>query len=212
MEKINIDKMYLEKKETSPKIRQSIEGVNYDHALVSVLDSVFSLGQLKSLADLGCRTGTMISRVEELYGLEILGVDYFSWALEYAPKNALSSLKIFDLRDQMEGSTSFQDLESRYDIVTSTEVGEHLEKEFTSVYLNNIRYLAKKYVVMSWSKHPSISNGQHLNPLSNEDFYALMIRHNFTLDEEKTTAIRVAAKTFELPDYYIEGALSVWKI
>ena len=99
--------------------------------------------------------------------------DYFQWAIDASHNNIKKYLYRFDLRDSIEET-------EKYDLVISTEVAEHIDKDYCSVYINNLKKLMKKYLIITWSstggKNDKINDAhiQHLNPLSKSQYHSLL--------------------------------------
>lgn len=193
--KVNIDNLYDRFEETK-KLK-----IEYYSMFLSINESF----KYNSIVDVGCRLGYLISQCESI-GKDVLGLDYFTWMRDNSPKNIREFFLIQDLRDEFQHN-------KKYDIVISTEVGEHIDKNFSTNYLNNIKNLCNKNgnVIMSWSNHKD-RRGQHLNPLSNIEFEQLMEDHGFFKKDELTSLFQENCIKNKVQKYYLENNLSVWGI
>eukprot|EP00928_Gymnodinium_smaydae_P087552 TRINITY_DN71802_c0_g1_i1.p1 TRINITY_DN71802_c0_g1~~TRINITY_DN71802_c0_g1_i1.p1 ORF type:complete len:546 (+),score=139.61 TRINITY_DN71802_c0_g1_i1:52-1638(+) len=86
------------------------------------------------------------------------------------------------------------DLGRRFDWILCLEVGEHLPKGSEDVLLDNIRRHAKVGAVISWAT-PDYPSPYHPNTLLEEESRAVIERHGFRRDIEKTRQLRETAET-----------------
>lgn len=199
IQKINIDAAYDPKNETSCLTKEQYRPV------YNVINELLSP---KSIADLGCRVGHLITLFKESNDIDVLGVDYFQWNKDAADNTIKDQFLVHDLRDPLK-------LKKTYDVVVSTEVGEHIDKAYSVAYIENIKSVMTKTsrLVMTWA--PGAPCDQHLNPLERDDFYNLMRSNGFVLNEELTSkAIELANKygVFNTFHWYRTGNLSVWQL
>ena len=199
MEKINIDAAYDPQNETSCLSKAQYKPI------YNVINQLLSP---TSIADLGCRVGHLITLFKENNSIDVLGVDYFQWNKEAADNIIKDQFLVHDLRDPLK-------LKKTYDVVVSTEVGEHIDKAYSAVYLENIKSVmtSSSRLFMTWA--PGAPSDQHLNPLEKVDFYNLMNSSGFILNEELTSkAIALAEEcgVFNTFHWYRTGNLSVWHL
>jgi hypothetical protein len=62
--------------------------------------------------------------------------------------------------------------------VISLEVGEHIPKEFMSIYLDNIKNNCNKYLIMSWAVVGQDGYG-HVNCMDNDDVIIEVTKRGF---------------------------------
>jgi cyclopropane fatty-acyl-phospholipid synthase-like methyltransferase len=196
--KVLLDILYDKNSETSCLSEKQYEP--FYNALVTVFNP-------KSVADMGCRVGHIISLFHKNRASDILGVDYFEWNKEAAASRIQDFFIIGDLRDKL-------DIEKKYDLVISTEVGEHIDSSHVTTYLDNLKSALNDSgnLVISWS--PQL-DPQHLNPLSKKDFFDLMTRHGFDFNSNLTDSLIQECENngvFNTFFWYKTGNLSVWKI
>ena len=95
-------------------------------------------------------------------------------------------IEIYDIRDELP-----DDVE-KYDVVNCSEVGEHIDKEYADILIENAKKLSKKYIIFTWSSHGGDLEPhcdplhQHLNPLSRTDYIKLMRKHDLKENMELT--------------------------
>ena len=126
----------------------------YFQALESVLD--FSI--VESFADFGCNNGGVMHYMKEKFPhVTVAWVDYFEWAKKHAHPSIKENITIADLAEKF-------DIGRQYDIVNSTEVGEHIEKSWEQNFIDNITRAASDMLILTWSAEESHGNDQHQNP------------------------------------------------
>ena len=199
IQKINIDAAYNPHNETSCLAKEQY---------VPVYNVINELLSPTSVADLGCRVGHLITLFKEKNNIDVLGVDYFQWNKDAADNLIKDQFLVHDLRDPLK-------LEKTYDVVVSTEVGEHIDKAYSVAYLENIKSVMTKTsrLVMTWA--PGVPCDQHLNPLERADFFNHMQSNGFNLKDELTSkAVSLAAEygVFNTFHWYHTGNLSVWQL
>ena len=115
----------------------------------------------------------------------VQGIEYFGFHKDAAHDLIQKSIDILDLRDEIS-------LSRKFDIINSTEVGEHIDPAFTSVYMQNLKNHCRKFLILSWGNTGGENDRkrdphlQHLNPLSFEKVSKLCYENGFKLDEVKT--------------------------
>lgn len=165
---------------------------------------------IDSVADLGCRVGYLISIFKE-NGTSVLGFDVFDYNKESCPSNIKDNFIVHDLRTPIPE----QYINTKYDLIVSTEVGEHIDPEYSISYLQNIKSLMHKdsKVLISWS--PDGSDIQHVNALNKEEFYKHMENNNFKYCPNLTERFLYLGNSNgigrELP-WYFTGNISIWGI
>lgn len=94
-----------------------------------------------------------------------------------------------------------------FDWVISFEVGEHIPKEFESVFIDNLCNHAKKGVVMSWA-YPDQPGEGHINCQSSEYIIQEMHKRNFLVDYIRSNNVRDQSETW----WFQENLLVFYKI
>lgn len=113
------DKKYFKKHETG----------SYDSAII-ILKYIQSFFQFTSIIDYGCGIGTWCKAANDLGVDDILGIDQHIYENDYmliSEKN----YKQFDLR------TPFEQ-EQEFDMAISVEVAEHIDIEYSKIFVDNI--------------------------------------------------------------------------
>lgn len=202
--KIDIADRYLEAEE----IRT--DKAPYE-AYYQMLTSVFDLSKMQSFCDVGCSNGNLQQIMRKNHPeIAVHGFEFFEFLKRAADPEILDTIEIVDLRDPLQH-------EVKYDLVNCTEVGEHIDPEYSGVFLQNLRQLTKRFLVMSWSdsggEHDRANDPhhQHLNPLSFADFSRLMRDNGFVEIEGATLALRQASYRPHFHDWW-RKSLSVWKV
>ena len=221
--KINIDNRYFPEEE----IRDPEPYKDY----YSVLSSTFDLPKANGLCDLGCATGWLLHFFKNDFpDKKVLGLEYFDWQKEAAPENIKSQIQISDLREPL-------DFDFKYDIVNCAEVGEHIEPEKTQVFLDNIKSLCNKYLIISWAEaggdqefltwnmatartaQTTLSNDrehdpnlQHLNPLKFPAVKELFLSQGFKYELNLSSDMLDHSLQKEKFYGWWRKSLSVWSI
>lgn len=195
---IDITKFYDEQAETG------FGNLEYYKPIYEILNEIVSPD---SVADLGCRTGYLISNFKD-NGADVLGVDYFEYNKKRAHGNIQDDFIIHDLRTPLT-------VNKKYDLVVSTEVGEHIDKEYEIQYLDNIKSLMHENskLIISWS--PDGSDDQHLNALSKEQFIKLLTDNGLKINKDLTSEFLIkSGKTTIVSNFnwYFFGNISLWEL
>jgi SAM-dependent methyltransferase len=155
-----------------------------------VLNNTFNLSGIGSFLDVGCATGWLLFFLRKNFPLmNLSGLEYFEYHKNAADPTVREEIQINDIRDPL-------NLGERYDIVNSTEVGEHIDPSYTEVFLDNLKRHCSKYLVVSWGDTGGVNDRkrdphlQHLNPLPYHEVITFFQDHGFTLDKEKTKRMR----------------------
>lgn len=157
--KFKLEEFYKKDEE----IRIEPEDGNY-RDMYRCISEVFNLNNINSFVDLGCATGHLIKNIKINHPkIDVCGIEYFSYHKESNECSDLirNNIIIKDLRDELSINT-------KYDIVYSTEVAEHIDPLYSDNYMKNILNYAKDIVIMSWSAGKVYS--QHFNPLEYDEY------------------------------------------
>jgi SAM-dependent methyltransferase len=205
-EKVDITKRYIAEEEIRTDSRPYV-------AFYKTLSKTFDFDKVKSFCDVGCATGHLINEIKKAHPhVEVAGVEYFEYHKEAAPELVQSSILVHDVREPFSHIPSAQ-----YDIVLCTEVGEHIDPEYASIFLENLKRLTRKYLIMSWSDTGGINdpahdpNHQHLNPLKFEEFKALMESNGFYMLDNQTAKLLEASNQPDFHDWW-RKSLSIWRV
>lgn len=180
--KINIDERYPEESETNRSDRPYQD-------FYEVLESIFNMSAVNSFMDVGCSDGNLIKIVHDQNpSILVSGIEYFDYHKRYADLKIVDNIKILDIRDPLPEDLA----DKKFDIVVCTEVGEHIDPAYTTAFLENIKSLVGKYLIMTWSQHGGEKElhkdplHQHLNPLEIKQFFNVMNDHGFVYNENLT--------------------------
>jgi hypothetical protein len=83
----------------------------------------------------------------------------------------------------------------QYDWVLSFEVGEHLPKEYESIFIDNLCNHAKKGVILSWA-FPGQPGEGHVNCQSSEYIIQEMYKRGFLVDYLASNEMRELSNTW----------------
>ncbi len=83
----------------------------------------------------------------------------------------------------------------KYDWVLSFEVGEHIPKEFESIFIDNLCNHAEKGIIMSWA-YPGQPGEGHINCQPSEYIIEEMYKRNFLVDYVGTNNLRSQSETW----------------
>lgn len=141
------------------------------------------LGKPQSYLDIGCGDSYIVKLMGKLLGKEnSIGVDIF---------NSTSQVINHDLRQPL-------DLKRKFDLVVSTEVGEHLPKESADTYCDTLIKHSSKWLVFSAAL---IGQGgyDHINEQPIEYWLEKLTNRGFALDSKMTEVIALTWSSF-VPD------------
>ena len=195
--KINIEDRYFQEQEISDDRSIYIGLCNIIEKLNITRGSVF---------DAGCRNGKFLSEFIKNNPSSIIGgCDYFQWAIDACCDSIKPFVYRFDLRDTFEDKT-------KYDLVICTEVAEHIDPNYCSVFLSNLREKCNGKLIITWSSHGGEQdkgndpNLQHLNPKTKEEYHAVMKQCGFVFEEELSNRLLIEAyKDRRIPWYMLES-------
>lgn len=197
-EKVKIDDRYLPTEELNHNKKP------YE-ALSRVLSNTF---EFTSLFDAGCRDGQLLFEVYKQDQSKVVrGCDYFQWCLDAADPLVSPMVYQWDLRDRIE--------ESSYDIVTCFEVAEHIDKDYCDVFLENLRLMTNKYMIITWSdsggenQREFDTHLQHLNPLKKDEVISVVAKY-FNLETELSNKFLESSNKESDFLWYWRKSLTVW--
>ncbi len=197
--KIDLDKIYASHEE----VRR--DSTPYDE-YYKCLKSVFSLNEMHSFCDVGCATGHLVQNM--LNDCDSCGIEYFEYHKENANDFVKECINIFDIREEITDDVKF-------DLVNCTEVAEHVDPKFLDIFLDNIKKITGKYLILTWSSvYPESSDAppQHVSCLYFEDVEKLMINWGFEFDSIKTE--KFLNESLKYKNFYghWRESLSIWRV
>jgi hypothetical protein len=177
--KTNIDERYVK----SDEIRTNTKPYEDYY---KCLNQTFDLNLINSICDAGCANGPLLHQIKlNNPSIKLLGLEYFDWQKEAADISIKENIIVHDLRDELNHN-------EKYDIVNCTETGEHIDPEFADIFLQNLKKICGKYLIISWSDSGGINDiehddhVQHLNPLETQEVESLLKKHGFIKNNELT--------------------------
>jgi hypothetical protein len=149
----------------------------HDRHLCSALLRFFIDNNVKNVVDFGCGMGD--------YTKSFLNNKIPTDAFDGNPNTHILTNGIASTLDL---SKEF-DLQKTYDCVLTLEVGEHIPKEYESIFLENICKHASRFTVLSWAVEGQGGDG-HVNCKNNDYIIEQMKLRNFNYDLEKSNFLR----------------------
>lgn len=179
MKKIDINNYYKEDEE----VRMEEEEGNYKD-MYECIHNVFNFNTINSFIDLGCATGHLIKNIKKNHQTQVKGIEYFEYHKKSIHCSSIikDNIEIADLRDNLNNDT-------KYDIVYSTEVAEHIDPKYANNYMRNIVRFAKDIIIMSWSA--GIVHSQHFNPLEYNEFIQYVSKFGLIPNKELTNKLLI---------------------
>jgi hypothetical protein len=156
---------------------QTTVGHHDDKILLNEIINILVKNEAKSIVDFGCGNGFYIKNIKDI-------VDYF----EGYDGNPNTPLLTDGLCSVLDLSKDF-DLGKKFDCVLSLEVGEHIPKEFESVFLNNITKHSNNLVILSWAIVGQNGDG-HVNCQNNDYIISEMNKRGFIYNEDFSKKVR----------------------
>lgn len=104
-----------------------------------------SIGNAKTILDLGCGDGSLMGLLSKGRGWQITGIDIYQKAIATARKRKIYSKVIQG--DLLKTIKKFN-LKSKYDVVFFSQVIEHITRAEGEQILNEIEKLAKKRIII----------------------------------------------------------------
>jgi len=180
-------------------------------AYYKALSSVFDFSKIDSFCDVGCATGLLQFNVKKNNPqIDVCGFEFFQYHKDAANQQIKDTINIVDLREPLNHN-------KKYSLVNCTEIGEHIDKNYCVQFLNNLKNITDKFLVMSWSDsggendHANDPHHQHLNPLKYDEFVAMMEQNGFVLVEGQTKNLLKATYIPNFHDWW-RKSLTIWKV
>ena len=209
--KVNINKKYFKEEEVR---KNSLPYKAYYEAL----SETFDLTKINGICDVGCASGWVLHFFKnDFQDKKVHGIEYFDWHKESAPSNVKKEIEIRDIRDPLSKPRWYR-TNFKYDIVNCTEVGEHIEPERTQIFLDNLRLLCNRHIIITWASSGGKSDRnndphlQHLNPLSFSKVKELLKSSGFKHENELSKKMLLSAKKRKDFHPWWRQSLSVWSV
>jgi len=196
--KINIDVMY------PPELELREDSTPYDEFYKCIL-STFNMSEIGTFCDIGCSTGHLVYNM--LNHSDCCGIEYFEYQRDNANRQIKECINIFDIRDPFN-----EDL--KFDLVNCTEVSEHVDPKYLDIFLDNLKKMTKKYLILTWSSTypPPDAPPQHISPLPIYDVQKIMNSWGFELDKDKTDAFLKQSYSYNKFYFWWRESLTIWRV
>lgn len=196
--KINLEQIYTESEEVR------FDSSPYDE-YYQCIKATFNLDDINTFCDVGCATGHLVENM--LNECDSCGIENFQYHKDNASENVKSCINVFDIRDPFEENLKF-------DLVNCTELAEHVDPKFIDVFLDNLKKLTGKYLILTWSSTypPADAPPQHVSPLYPDDVEKLMKSWGFELDREKTEKFLKHSVSYRNFCFWWRESLTIWRV
>jgi cyclopropane fatty-acyl-phospholipid synthase-like methyltransferase len=154
---------------------------SFDEKLALAIFKFLKREKAKTIVDFGCGRGEYLKYLMEK-GFFCEGYD----GNPKTPKMTKGLAKVLDL-------AVFQDLKRKFDWVISLEVGEHIDKKYQDIFIENLVLHCKRGIIISWAI-PGQGGQGHCNEKSNEDVRKCFEKRGFFSDLEEEKIFRKKAK------------------
>jgi SAM-dependent methyltransferase len=150
-----------------------------------------------TVVDVGCGTGQLLLHFQKLGVTSTRGLEYSEAALAICRDRGLQVQK-FDLEQE-------QNIDWRADLVTSTEVAEHLPERCADRYVDLLCSIADR--VFMTAATPGQTGTDHVNEQPNEYWIAKLAARGFVFDSETSHQWRAAWPAQGVADFYYQSAM-----
>jgi glycosyltransferase involved in cell wall biosynthesis len=176
----------------------------------ALFNSLFSLNefkQVKSFIDVGCSSGNLLDLVSTNFpAMTCAGIETFAFLKNAAPLSIISKIFLEDLRFPLINKYS------KFELTVCLEVAEHIDPNSLDDFIDNLKQLSGRYLVMSWSSSypPPDAPPQHLAPLRKFQYKKILRKSGFTEDKKLTDRLKKIAKAE--PNFHIWWleTITVW--
>jgi len=177
----------------------------------ALFNSIFAINEfttIKSLLDVGCSSGNFIKLVSENFpSIDCKGLEVFEFLKESASQSIKDKIFIEDLRFPIHAKFPMSEL------VVCLEVAEHIDPNSLDNFVDNLKLLTSKYLIMSWSSSypPPDAPPQHLAPLRKSHYRKIIRKFGFTEDAFLTSQLIHRAKLEPFFQTWWLDSIIVWK-
>lgn len=132
---------------------------------------------IHSIIDVGCATGGL-ARELSIRGYQVEGIEGSSHAKKYFQHNLIH---VHDLRILLKDFSVYK----KFDLVLSIEVAEHIEEEYSDIYVANLDYLTNDLVLIT-AAAPGQKGHYHVNCQNHDYWIEKFKRYQFIFLEDLT--------------------------
>lgn len=118
------------------------------------LTEIFKLSKRDYIIDVGCATGDLVRELS-IRGFNVEGIEGSSHAKKYFESNLIH---IHDLRTPISDFSLFK----QFNLVMCIEVAEHIEPEYSNIFIENLCYLTNEFILVTAAK-PGQQGHYHVN-------------------------------------------------
>lgn len=131
-----------------------------------------SLYNFSSIVDFGCGCGHYLDGFLDAGVKTIMGVEYaFDYAKNFMPKNIVDFVRQGDLTDYIDYG--------KFDCVISIEVAEHLPKDKSDIFVDNLIRASKGVIILTAASIGQRGGKGHINEQPKEYWMSKMEKQNF---------------------------------
>lgn len=152
-------------------------GHHFDGGIYNGIVSLIEKFGMTNVVDFGCGMGDYIKRIMDL-GYKCEAYD----GNPNTPSLTNGIGKVLDFSEKF-------NLNRKFDLVMSLEVGEHIPKEYENIYINNICNHSNNYILISWAIIGQSGDG-HVNCQNNDYVIKEMDKNGFEYDELNSINLR----------------------
>ena len=139
----------------------------------------------ESVIDVGCGIGEYVQYLENNLGIRSCGIEGSGACLPYLVSE---KVMILDMRIK-------QNVRLHSDLVVSLEVAEHIEIEYSNIFIENLTQLSDT-ILMS-AAPPGAGGHHHVNCQTQEYWHKKFLKFGYIYDEVQTQAIRQALQPWK---------------
>jgi hypothetical protein len=137
----------------------------------------------KRLIDFGCGMGDYLKKLQDNGFTKLYG---FEGEVRKGSPNFVDS---WDLTNPIKDYKNYDYLKSNAYNTICLEVGEHIPKQYESIFLNNITSLTTNKIILSWAIIGQLGDG-HVNCMNNDEVISKMNELGFDYLEEDSISAR----------------------
>jgi len=147
-----------------------------------VCNAVNAVFMPESVIDIGCGIGEYVQYLENNLGIPAWGIEGSGACLPYLVSE---KVMILDMRIK-------QDVQLHSDLVVSLEVAEHIEIEYSNIFIENLTQLSD-HILMS-AAPPGAGGHHHVNCQPQIYWIEKFMKFNYGYDETLTHMMKAALK------------------